>query len=305
MAECTLKGSMAVPVPRQPLHVCCVVVNWNGREDTLRCLASLRKQSYRPLTVIVVDNGSSDGSVPSIHENHPWVLVIEAGKNLGFASGTNVGIRRARDLNAELVWLLNNDTEAPPDTLKKLVDHVRPGVGAVGTVLYRMDNVRRVQAWGGGEVVPWLAYSRHYLKPTTLGSSSYLTFASVLIPMIVLLEIGVLHEGFFMYYEDSDLSLRMHRHGLKLVVAADTALLHREGGITSRRSPITDRYTVASGLRFLKRHAPVPAPSAVIFVALKLANRLLRFEGANFLEVIRGVREYRRNRSTTYEDRLM
>jgi GT2 family glycosyltransferase len=73
--------------------VCCVIVNWNGWRDTLDCLASLRHQDYRNLHVIVVDNGSTDDSVERIRSFFPEVRVIEAGKNLGFAGGSNVGLR--------------------------------------------------------------------------------------------------------------------------------------------------------------------------------------------------------------------
>ena len=289
---------------RSSPHVCCVMVNWNGLSDTERCLDSLCEQSYRPLTVLVVDNGSTDGSVEVIRERHPWVTVIETGRNLGFASGTNVGIRRAKEMGAEHIWLLNNDTVAAPDTLDRLVAKVGPGVGAVGTVLYAMRDGREVQAWGGGEVKPWLAHSRHYHAPRPMGRWSYLTFASVLIPMDVLVRVGILYEGFFLYFEDADLSLRMHRHGLRLVVAEDTAVLHREGGSSAKRSPLVDQFTVTSGMRFLRRHAAVPVLSMMVFVGIKLLNRMVRLEWRNVAGVWRGVRQYVRERRTMYVETL-
>ena len=73
--------------------ICCVVVNWNGWRDTLDCLASLREQEYGNLQIVVVDNGSTDDSVARIRSAFPEAKLIETGKNLGFSSGCNVGMR--------------------------------------------------------------------------------------------------------------------------------------------------------------------------------------------------------------------
>lgn len=132
--------------------VWCVIVNWNGWADTLDCLASLRTQTYGNLTAVVVDNGSTNDSVERIRSAFPEVKVIETGKNLGFPTGCNVGIRAALEANAEFVWLLNNDTVCPPDTLDKLMRRAttHPEAGLVGSVLLYAHNPTLVQAWGGG-----------------------------------------------------------------------------------------------------------------------------------------------------------
>lgn len=132
------------------LGVCCVVVNWNGWRDTLDCLASLQEQEYGNLQVVVVDNGSTDDSVERIRSAFPEARLIETGKNLGFSSGCNVGLRAALAGSAEFVWLLNNDTICPPDTLRKLVRRAMasPEAGLVGTVLFYAHDPARVQAWG-------------------------------------------------------------------------------------------------------------------------------------------------------------
>src|SRR3954470_19264683 len=93
-------------------HVAIVVLSLNGREDTLACLASLRDVRWSgPLTVLVVDNGSDDGTSEAIAARSPEVVVVRSERNLGFAGGNNLGIRRALDLGADDVLLLNNDTE--------------------------------------------------------------------------------------------------------------------------------------------------------------------------------------------------
>src|SRR4030095_8067806 len=86
-----------------------IVLSWNGREDTERCLDALAKVSEPPVRVVCVDNGSTDGSVEAVRDRHPEVHLIENGRNLGFAGGCNVGIRWALTQGAEWLVLVNND----------------------------------------------------------------------------------------------------------------------------------------------------------------------------------------------------
>lgn len=286
--------------------VCCVVVNWNGRADTLRCLGALQDQSYPSLVVVVVDNGSADGSVQAIRERFPAVTVIETGENLGFAGGTNVGLRWAAAHDAAFAWLLNNDTDAPPDTLERLMARAGtdPAIGAVGSVLYRMDQPAAVQAWGGGDIGRQLAYSRHFDAVAVMGPGSYLTFASVLMPMAALRDVGILYEGFFMYFDDADLCLRLRERGYQLLVAEDTAVLHKEGGSSEVKSYAIDRYATTSGLRFLRRHASWPAGSMAVYLALRLLNRLVRGRWLNVKAVLAGTRVFWVERGRHFRETL-
>jgi hypothetical protein len=95
-----------------------VVLNWNGREDTLRCLESLAAIERSDVGLVCVDNGSSDGSVKAIGERFPDVTLIEAGANLGYSGGNNLGIRRALEMGADWVVLLNNDATVAPDVIE-------------------------------------------------------------------------------------------------------------------------------------------------------------------------------------------
>ena len=285
--------------------VYCIVVNWNGWQDTIACLTSLAAQDYPRLGVIVIDNGSTDGSNSKIREAHPWITLIETGKNLGFSGGSNVGIKLAVQQGAEYVWLLNNDTTMPPDTASKMVRaaQAHPNAGAVGSVLYLMDNPQQVQAWGGGSLNLWLGYVSQFKQPTTFGPNAFLTGASMLLPRHICEEVGILYEGFFMYCDDSDLCLRIRRAGYGLVVASDTAILHREGGSSVRRSATIDAYATTSMLRLLQRHAPVPVVSALIFLFLRVANRVRKGEWRNLMAVARGVRVFIQEIEVPYNER--
>src|SRR5947199_350495 len=101
--------------------VACVVLNWNRWADTIECVNALKECIYPQLSLIIVDNGSTDDSLARIRSAHPKVLLLESGKNLGFAGGNNIGIRYALAHGADYVWLLNNDTTPAPDAVAALV----------------------------------------------------------------------------------------------------------------------------------------------------------------------------------------
>jgi GT2 family glycosyltransferase len=286
--------------------VAVVLINWNGWRDTLPCLDALAQQDFPALHILVVDNASTDDSVARIRAAHPHTTLLESGSNLGFGRGCNVGIRHALAHGADFVWLLNNDTLPPPDTCAKLVAkaHATPHAGLIGSVLRYLHDPTQIQAWGGGRINLWLGRSTHFTTPTPLGPHSYLTFASVLLPRGVIERVGILYEAIFMYWEDADLSLRIARAGYTLAVAEDTAILHKEGGSGTRRSPTIDRYATAAGLHCLRRNAPIPAISMALFAANKFLSRVLRGHIANANAVLQGITDYRRQHRNLHTDQL-
>jgi GT2 family glycosyltransferase len=291
----------------QAPSVACVVVNWNGWQDTLACLDSLRLQDYPNFSVIVIDNGSTNDSVERIRRAHSWVDLQETGKNIGFPSGCNAGTRLAYDRGADFIWLLNNDTIAPPSTASSLVRTAlaHPEAGAVGSILYYMHDPAQVQAWGGGSISLWTAYTKHFTAAASFGpENTFFTGASLLLPRRICEQVGVFFEGFFMYCDDSDLCIRIHRAGYPLVMCEDTAILHREGASSPKRSPLIDQFATTSTMRLLRRAAPIPILSITNYLLLRLMNRLLRGRWDNFAGVCRGVRIYMQESRMSFTDRL-
>jgi GT2 family glycosyltransferase len=270
------------------------VLNWNGWRDTLACLAALRKVTYEKLSIIVVDNASSDESVVRIREAAPEALLLESGSNLGFAGGNNVGIRHALSGKVDYIWLLNNDTEPRPTALAELVAKAasNPRMGEIGSVLLYAHDPTRVQAWGGGRVSLWTGRSEHALCPQDDGWFQYITAASVLLPRAALDEVGLLDEGFFLYWEDGDLSFRLRSRGWQLGVAAESIVLHKEHASTGRNRRLIDRYVVSSGIRFLHKHSPAPWISIALFLSLRICKRLLTGQFSRLGDVTGGIRDY-------------
>jgi GT2 family glycosyltransferase len=255
-----------------------IVLNWNGWHNTAACLSSLQKLQYDNRRDIVVDNGSTDDSAARIRREFPQAELIEAGTNLGFAGGCNVGIRRALADGADYVWLLNNDTKVDPTALRALVEKAEtdPQIGAVGSAIYSMEAPQRLQVWGGGKVSFLLGGSRHFFKPVGDEKIQYITGASLFLRRAALDTVGLLDEGFFFYWEDSDLCFRLRQAGWRLAVAARSAVWHKESASLRGENTLLDTYFNQGAVRFFEKHAPVPQFSLWIGGILRLGKRLVR-----------------------------
>ena len=255
-------------------RVAVLVVNWNGWRDTLTCLRSLHKLNYPNYVTLVIDNGSSDGSLERIREAFPDVLVLEAGRNLGFAGGNNLGIRRAVEIGADYVWVLNNDTVVDPQSLSAMVRAAEadPKCAAIGSVIYRIDG-SRVEAWGGGDVNLHTGHSWHARGPQS--SLTYLTGSSLLLRKQALRQVGLFDERFFLYWEDTDLSFRLRKAGWNLHVAPEAKVWHKESGTAGQHSYLKARYFHRGLVLFMRRHATRPVVPAAIALYQKTKSAVV------------------------------
>jgi GT2 family glycosyltransferase len=277
-------------VTHRPI-VSIILLNWHGWRDTIACLDSLSRLDYPNYHIVVVDNGSTDDSVARIRAAHPEILLIETSRNLGFSGGCNVGIRHALETGAEYVWLLNNDTTVDPQALQAMVQVAEsdPGVGAVGSVLYYLDNPTAIQAWGGGWTSFWSGRSRHHLAPVSDARLHYLTAASMLLRRSAIQDVGLLDEDtFFMYWEDTDLSFRLRKAGWRLAVAEKSIVLHREHAATGKGSPLLARYFNESAVRFFQRHARWPIWPIAVGATGRVMKRVLRGDFGGAIATLRG-----------------
>lgn len=277
-------------------QVACIVLNWNGWRDTVECLDSLKECTYPDLTVIVVDNGSTNDSVARIRATHPDILLLESGANLGFAGGNNIGIRYALAHGAEYVWVLNNDTNPAPNALSALVAKALTdaGIGAVGSVCYDADAPSTVQAWAGARVNLWIGYVRNSTVPHGDDWFHALYGTSMLIARTAIQDAGLLDEGFFLYWEETEFCLRLRKRGWRIAAAPDSRVLHKLHASTGGNAVILDRYQTASGLRILGLHSPAPHLAPFLFLAMRFVRRLLRFQFTRCRSVWAGLGDYRR-----------
>jgi GT2 family glycosyltransferase len=275
-------------------QVVCIVLNWNGWQDTIECLGALKQCTYPHLSVIVVDNGSTNDSVARIRAAHADILLLESGTNLGFAGGNNIGIRYALARGADYVWLLNNDTKPATDALSALVAKALTDrrIGAVASICYYADAPSLVEAWAGTRVNLWIGYVRNSTEPHEDDWFEALYGASLLIARAAIEDAGLLDEGFFLYWEETEFCLRLRKEGWRLAAAPDSRVLHKVNASTGGNTVILDRYFTASGLRLLGLHSPAPRLASFLFLAVRFTRRLVRLQFARCRSVWAGARDF-------------
>ncbi len=270
-----------------------VILNWNGLADTLDCLESLAGLEYPNFEVIVVDNDSSDDSEEVLKGRYPQHIIIQSGANLGFAGGTNVGLRYALEHGADYAWLLNNDTLVEPDALTELVKRMqeKSDAGLCGSTLVYHHDRSRVQAYGGATYNKWLSTSRHIGQDAPKGQEvnteevesqlDYLVGASCLVSRPFLEEVGLMSEDYFLYYEEVDWAARA-RGRYTLAFAPKSVVYHKEGGSIgsssdgAKKSRLADYYGVRNRLLYTRKHAPEALPSVYLGLLVTLAKRVQR-----------------------------
>ncbi|MCM0083596.1 glycosyltransferase family 2 protein [Geomonas sp. Red32] len=330
-----------------------VILNWNGWADTIECLESLLRSTYRNFQVVVCDNSSSDGSVERIKawaagdlslyldrtnplrglsfpavakplsclhlragegfgagtgEGYPLVL-IETGGNLGFAGGNNVGLRYAlaRD-DFDFVWLLNNDTVVAPDALASMVESMahRPDAGFCGAMLLDYSPPQAVQSYGGSTYNRWLAAPKSVGAGETLGPAidedtvsqglDYVAGASMLVPKRLLVEIGLMCEDYFLYFEEIDWFQRARRR-FRIAFSSRSRVYHKEGAsigsssVAASRSKLSDFYLVRNKVLFTRKFFPLLLPVVILSTLVVAVNRIRRGQADRVGIVFKGVLE--------------
>lgn len=280
------------PEPR----VACILVNWNGWRDTVECIDALKQGTYRNFSIIVVDNGSTNDSVSQIKSAHPEVPIIETGRNLGCPSGSNVGFRHALAERPDFLWWLNNDTQPDPNALTALVAKAMTDrrLGAVASVCYYASDPSTVQAWAGSKVNLWTGHAKNTTVPRSDAWFDALYGASMLIARPAMEECGLLDEGFFHYWDETEFCLRLRKRGWRIAAAPDSRILHKVNASTGQGNPVLDRYFTASGLRTLRLHARAPRMAMTLFLATRFLGRIVRFQPSRCKNVWEGIQDYRR-----------
>lgn len=234
------QAALAQPLPRSAAtRVGVVILNYHSTDDTLAALASLLAGDCLDLSVIVADNTSGEQADPALAAQLPSrVRYLPTGGNLGYAAGNNLAIAEHLAAGVRYVLLLNPDARVEPDTLGRLVATAdrNPQAGFVGPRLLDGDRPGRIVQSDGGRI-DWgrgaAPVHLHVHSPAdTLGEGvaevDYVTGSCVLISRRTLEDVGLLPEEYFLYFEETDLSVRARRRGwLSLVDRAALARHHR------------------------------------------------------------------------------
>ena len=245
-----------------------VVLSWNGREDTLRCLESLARVDDPRLAIVCVDNGSSDGSQKAVRERFPQVTLIENRANLGYSGGNNVGIGHALEHGARWVLLINNDATVAEDFIDGFaaVAAERPHAGILAGKVYFAD--RPTTIWFAGQRVrERLGYSgrpRGYGRPDgarfdRVVATGRAVGALMAVSRKAIEAVGLLDEDLFAYVEDVDWALRVRGAGFEVLFAPRARAWHRVSASTGGEAASTHTlyYGVRNTVAVLERRRPL------------------------------------------------
>ncbi len=250
-----------------------ITLNWNGLEDTIECLESLKKITYPNYEVIVVDNGSEGNDAQVLEEKFgDYICLIKNDRNYGNAGGANIGMRYAlNNSNSEYLLLLDNDTVVDPEFLTEMVKvaEADPAIGIAGAKIYYYDEPDRLQylggeihLWGG-----WIAWLSHRIGERIFGRKEidrgqhdsireveHITFWCALIKRKSLESIGLFDERHFHGFEDIDYFIRAKEAGCKTVYIPKAKVWHKSRS-ANKRDGFLQYHSLKSLFLVMKQHA--------------------------------------------------
>lgn len=266
-------------------RTCVIIINWRQPALTVECVQAVRHMTAAGVDLLLIDNGSGDGSVEHLRQALPGVPLLALPQNVGFAAAANRGLERAVGQDFDYALLLNNDAFPAGDMLSRLLAETAPDVALLSPKIFYEEAPRRIW-FAGGRQHPWLLEMRDTGQGEPDGPRwaasrdvDYLLGTGLLVNLEAVGQVGWLDERFFMYYEDLDWSIRLRQAGFRLRLVADAHLYHRvslsAGGVDS---PLHRYYLARSSVLFFRRHGRLGCPPAILLYrlgsALKMVGRL-------------------------------
>ena len=251
-------------------RICIVIVNWNGKEDTLRCLDSLSRCSYPKFVIHIVDNNSSDNSVAAIRKAYPRALIAEEKMNLGFAGGNNVAIKWALSKSFDWIFLLNNDTIVAPDVMECFLAAAQQNQTAkiFGAKILRFNQRQTIDHLGG----KWNPYDANFCslhaneidRPIAAEPVDYVCGAALFMHRSVPETIGLLEPKFFLFWEETDYCFRARRRGFEVWTCPEARVWHKGSSSFSGGKPHMSYFWWRSRLLWVERNLPFAERNVIL-----------------------------------------
>lgn len=241
-----------------------LILSWNQREQTLRCLESLRQCSGPQVRLVLIDNGSSDGTAETVRSRFPQVELVALAANQGYCAGFNHGLRLALERHAGAAVLLNNDAELDRKALIELQAASGPEPAILGPKIFFRSHPDRLQS-AGAKVVRCTGRVRHLgYRQLDLGQYDAPTRRDALsgcclwINQAALQRVGLLDEDYFAYFEDVEYCLRARGLGARVELVPRARVWHEgSASLGGESSPLRLYYSVRNHLRVLDQRLPL------------------------------------------------
>jgi len=266
--------------------VAAVILGWNLREETEACARSLLGQGYPRLKLVIVDNGSTDGSTAYLRERFPDGEVVELPTNLGIAAGYNAGLSKALAMGCDYAFVLNNDTLFAPTCLATLVDAAQrhPDAGVLmPKIVYESA---RSTIWSAGQRerafppgVVMIGLNRQDSAAYDVeGELDFAPSCALLVTRAALERVGLFDTGYFFYYDDADYCQRVRRAGCTIRYVPSAVVYHKVSLSTARSArPARWWYVMgrSAALYYHRYYRPV-APALALYAGWFVARETVK-----------------------------
>lgn len=245
----------------------CIVLNWNGKRFLKGCLDSVFASTYKNLSVVVVDNGSNDGSCEFVEKNYKNAVLIKNKKNLGWTGGNNKGIKYALKNKAKAVFILNNDTQIGEKCIEQLAKVLfeKDSTGIVGPKIYLSVKGKKTKriSFAGGKFTANRYFGVHIGnnkidigKYNKIKKTEFVTGAAIMIRCELFESIGLFHDDYFIYYDEADFCIRAQKKGNNVLFVPKAKVYHAFSGTVELNSPFQHYYTTRNHFLFVEKNAP-------------------------------------------------
>lgn len=239
-----------------------IIINYNNYQDTIECIGSLEKISYKNFEILIIDNNSSNDSINKIKASFNKYETIQLKDNLGFAGGNNVGIKKAMEDDADFILLLNNDTIVETNFLDEMINSFynnAKNVGIVGPKIYSYYNKQLSEDTGNIDFFKFTTNNNSYNKNKNkyeLGQEvNFISGCCMLIKKEVFDTVGFLPEEYFMYYEDTDFCTKALEKEFKILYNPKALIYHKESSSTGgKESPFSIKWNNRNRIIFMHKY---------------------------------------------------
>jgi len=261
-------------------EIAIIVLNWNNYEDTAECLKSIEEITYPNYRVVVVDNGSTDGSGKRLESEFDWCTFLFNGENLGFSGGNNEGISYALENNFDYILLLNNDTIVTPNFLTPLVKTAEEN-GDKDLVSGLIREYGTSDIWyAGGRFFPLFINGTTRTNPKTdeTYEAGKITGALALIPTEFAEDFDVLNDDYFVGLEDAELGWLARSNGGKILLNPASEVYHKSNSTRGLDNKFTHYNNSFNSLTFSSNnHTITQRVIFTLFFAVTLSVKILRW----------------------------
>ncbi len=257
-------------ITHNPTRLAVIIINWNQAHLTCTCVQRIINNIQTAKTnivyqIIVVDNGSTDNSATMISEQFPSIILIGLSHNQGFAKGVNCALRHPACNDTDLCLFINNDAYLAENALDRLLDSItNDSSDIVSPIIY--TDMSSGHLWSAGSMIGKHTLRNINNRPSSRAMKSAITcdmvtFCIVLVPYAVFMQVGMLDESFFMYYEDWDFCLRSKQYGIRLQVNPNAVGYHAVAASTGGRWSSAERFLNGKSLiHFYRKNMRFASP---------------------------------------------